>query len=406
MTANRICILFFVIMWPASAASQENNVSPYSFFGIGDLQSGVSSRTSGMASVSTGLAWPLFLNATNPAALTALDTCMLIFDIAGSAKGSSFRAGSATGRTFGANFTRVAAGLHLTPRWAGGLSLQPYSTISYKVESKSYVEGTQITTPTLYEGSGGVTRISFLNSFSLTDKFSLGADLRLLLGNINRIASQSGITVDKSSSGTAFSFVLGMLYKGMLSDKLAFSAGFTYGNSCKLNFDNNMTVTNAEGYIFMDQATASSSLTIPRSMGAGISLTAGRIVFAADYSYQKWSLTKNQISGFNFTDTHRFAGGIALIPARAVTAGFLEHIEYQGGIALSNSYFTLGNINPSIIEITAGAGFPLRDEGQINLGLSWGKQGAVNEGLIREDYIRVTLSFSWAERMFIRRLYY
>jgi hypothetical protein len=57
------------------------------------------------------------------------------------------------------------------------------------------------------------------------------------------------------------------------------------------------------------------------------------------------------------------------------------------------------------MELTVGAGLPFRGGGQINIGLGWGKKGTTNEGLIREDYMRITISLSMFERMFMKRLY-
>jgi len=37
--------------------------------------------------------------------------------------------------------------------------------------------------------------------------------------------------------------------------------------------------------------------------------------------------------------------------------------------------------------------------------LGWGKKGTTNEGLVREDYLRITISLSMFERMFMKRLY-
>jgi hypothetical protein len=405
MKVNKIIIAIVLLLNSSVIFSQENNVSPYSWFSIGDIHYGESGRTSGMASAAIGLSGASFLNTANPASLAALDTCTLIFDITGSGKGSLFRSGDNRQSSFSANFTRITVGLHLTPRWSAGLSLQPYSTVSYRIEDEQYIEGSEMTTPTLYEGSGGITRVSFLNSFRLTDKFSLGADLILLLGNINREVSQSGVTIRHNSTAATFSFVAGLLYKEKLSDNLLFSAGLTYGHLSKLNFDNSIQVQDGSGNILLYDVIASSSIDIPGSLAAGISLKGERMVMAVDYRYQKWSQNHDQITGVNFTDTHKLSGGIAFVPSPTTPGGYMEIIEYQAGLSLSNSYLNINDVNPVCVEATIGAGLPLRNGGQINLGLGWGRNGTLREGLIREDYMRITICFSMTERMFIRRMY-
>jgi hypothetical protein len=405
MTTSRyfICIFFLVI--PLMLTAQESTISPYSYFGIGDILDGQTSRTSGMASTAISLSGGTFLNTSNPASLTALDTCTFIFDITGSGKFSTFRSGTAKQTSSGANFSRITAGLHLMPRWSAGFSVLPYSTVSYKVMDENYIEGTGLTTPTVYEGTGGMTRLSFLNSYRLTEKFSLGADLMLLFGSIDRTVSQSGVTISNSSSGTSYSFVAGLQYRERLSENLHFAAGLTYGHSSELNLDNNRQVQDGAGTIVLADAITSSSIELPYSLGTGVSLTGRRFLAAADYRYQKWSQPGSRIGGFSFTDTHKLSCGMAFVPSRIASGSYLDIIEYQAGFSVSNSYLVLNNINPVNMEVTAGAVLPFRSGARINLGLAWGKNGTKQEGLIREDFVRFTLGLSMIERMFLKRMY-
>jgi hypothetical protein len=129
------------------------------------------------------------------------------------------------------------------------------------------------------------------------------------------------------------------------------------------------------------------------------------MVIAADYRFQKWSETRDPLTRVRFTDTHKFNCGVAFIPSGAVPKTYFGMIEYQAGFMISNSYLTLNGVNPLNMELTAGAGLPLRGGGQLNIGLGLGKRGATNESLIREDYMRITISISMSERMFLKRVY-
>lgn len=404
MTSRHLLRIFF-LFFPLMLAAQESTISPYSYFGIGDILDGQSSRKSGMASAAISLSGPTFLNTSNPASLTALDTTTFIFDITGSGKFSSFRSGNGRQTSSGANFSRLTAGLHLMPRWSAGLSVQPYSAVSYKVVDQNYIEGSGETIPTLYEGTGGMTRVSFLNSYRLTEKFSIGADLMLLFGNIDRSITQSGVTILNSSSGTSISFVAGLQYRESLSENLHFAAGLTYGHSSELNLDNNLQVQDGSGNIVLADAITSSAIDLPFSLGTGVSLTGKRFMAAADYRYQKWSQPRGNTAGFSFTDTHKLSCGMAFVPSRFASESYLDIIEYQAGFSVSNSYLMLNDVNPVNMEVTAGAVLPFRSGARINLGLAWGKNGTLKEGLIREDFVRFTLGLSMIERMFIKRMY-
>lgn len=405
MTAIRRLLYAGLFLWPVVIAAQENSPSPYSYFAIGDIRYGDISRISGMASTAVSLSGRTLLNTANPASLSALDSNLFIFDLTGSLRGSQLRSGQDVQNAFSANFTGFTAGLRISPRWSAAMTLQPYSTVSYNVEYKEYVEGTEILLPTLYAGSGGVTRLSFLNSFRFSEKFSVGADMMLLLGNIDRDVTRSGITINRNSSAAQLSFVAGLQYREKISEGLSLTAGAVYGHSCNLDFQNTLLVSEESGDILLNDVIAATSADIPRSYGAGISMAGRRLVIATDYRYQRWSLSKDRYPGFSFTDTHRFSGGIMYRPAHFATGNLLSALEYQAGFAFSNSYLTINGVNPVRYEISAGTGIPFRNGSQINLGFSWGREGTTAEGLIREDYLRVTLGFSLAEKMFFKRMY-
>ena len=392
-------------MASAMTSAQEYTVSPYSVFGIGDIQLGESGLTSGMAGTGISLSGGHFLNTLNPASLAALDTTTFLFDISGSARGSQFTSGNVTQKAFSANFTKITAGLHITPRWSAAISVLPYSTVSYKIETEDYIEGSEIKTTTAFEGSGGVTRFSFLNSYRLTPHFSLGADVMLLSGSINRSAEQSGISVRQSSTASKMLFNLGLQYTEKLAPGLVFAAGIIYGHGGVLDFDNTLRVVDAsENELFNDIIT-STRTTIPDVYGTGISFIGNHLVIAADYRHQKWSQARDQNAMVSFTDTHKFNAGAAFTPSTSAATSYFELIQYQAGFSISNSYLTINNINPLNLELTAGAQMPFRSGTKINVAFSWGKKGTTNEGLIREDYFRMTLSFSFAERMFLKRMY-
>lgn len=392
-------------MATAMISAQEFTVSPYSVYGIGDIQLGESGLTSGMAGTGISLSGGHFLNTLNPASLAALDTATFIFDISGSARGSQFTSGNITQKAFSANFTKITLGLHITPRWSAAVTVQPYSTVSYKIETEEYIEGSERKTTTAFEGSGGVTRFSLLNSLKLTPHFSLGVDMMLLSGSIDRTASQSGITVRENSTASKMMFNLGLQYTEKLSPDLVFAAGLIYGHGGVLDFDNTLRVVDASETELFNDIITSSQTTIPDVYGTGISFIGKHLVVAADYRHQRWSLTHDQSAMLTFTDTHKFNAGAVFTPTTVAATSYFELIHYQAGLTVSNSWLTIKNINPINLELTAGALLPLRGGTQMNVAFSWGKKGTTNEGLIREDYFRMTLSFSLAERMFLKRMY-
>ncbi len=404
--ANRLILLFSVfLLFTAVGRAQETTVSPYSIFGIGDLQLGESGRTAGMAGTALGLSGGKFLNTANPAALTGLDSITFLFDFSLSARNSSFTTGNKTQKSFGANFSKLTMGTRIAPFWSAALSLQPYSVVSYKVEKEGYIEGSSEKITTLFEGSGGISRFSFLNSIKLSKNFSLGADVMLLFGKINKLTSQSNIDLEETSRTTSVTFNLGMQYVGRLNSNVFLGAGMIYGYGGMLDFKNYIQAVNASGAVIYKKNIPSSAFRIPQTFGGGVSVIGQRLTLLADYRYQPWSVTGDDARQVDFTDTHKFDAGVAFTPAKGSIKSYFELVQYQAGVTISNSYLTMNGINPVNFEITAGAGFPFQGGSQLNVALGWGKKGSLDKGLIREDYLRLTLSLSIAENWFMKRLY-
>ncbi len=74
---------------------------------------------------------------------------------------------------------------------------------------------------------------------------------------------------------------------------------------------------------------------------------------------------------------------------------------------MNKSYLELKEHRINEFGLTFGAGFPLKgQQSMINLGVEIGQRGTINYGLIKENYIRISLGFSFYERWFLRSKFY
>ncbi len=408
METNRFTglIIFLMLLIPGVVSAQEFSVSPYSVFGIGDTQLGDGGRFAGMAGTGISLRGNRFVNTNNPAALTSLDSTTFLFDVSASGKGSVFTSGGIKEKAFNANFTKIAAGMRVTPHWCLGVFIKPYSTVSYKIQTEDFVEGTlNNTATTTYDGSGGLTGLNITNSFSLGQNLSIGFNTSFLFGGIERRAEQNDISIKESSNTSKVLFDFGLQYYKTIGDyRLGFGAVGSYRNV--LTYKNSRIVLDENGNEKLNINTADSQFTIPESFGAGISLSKGAGFFlAADYRFQRWSLTTDHSADKTFKNTHKVSAGIAFIPDELYASNYLEVMQYQFGVSVSNSYLVLNGENPTNYEVSAGAGMPFKGGTMMNVAFSYGKKGTLRSGLIREDFFRITMTFSISERWFVKRLY-
>ena len=405
MKTIRLSILTSAIILAVStlAYSQEYSVSPYSIFGIGDVYMTDGGRIAAMGGAGMALRGGRILNTTNPAAISALDSTTFIFDASASGKGSTFRSGGITQSNFNANFTKLAMGWRLTPQWVIGAFVQPYSTVSYKIKDSEML-GSGATVNTTYVGKGGITRFSITNAFNITKSFSAGFNTTFLFGGTETTTTQT-YSINENSRTSKVTFDFGLQYhKPVGAYELGFALTGSYRNV--LNFNNSREIYNDDYALVKEELKYTTQILLPESYGAGISFSKGpRLMLDLDYKFQRWSLAEDPVFRMKFKDTHRVMGGAAFIPNEQHATSYFGIIQYQAGFSVGNSYLNLNSHNPIEYEFFLGGAFPLRGGSLLNASISYGKKGTTDYGLIREDYVRATFTFSILEHWFLKRLY-
>lgn len=407
MKMNRVTGLLAIVLLliPGSLFSQEFSVSPYSIFGIGDIQMSDGGRLAGMAGTGISVRGNRFLNTNNPASLTSLDSITFLFDVAASGKEGRFTSGNVHENAFNANFTKVSVGFKASPFWSVGAFVQPYSTVSYKITEDYYPAGSLVKETKEYLGSGGLSRFTISNGFKLSSHLSVGVNTVFLFGGIERSASQEGYTIKENAKATKVLFDFGLQYHLPVGN-YELGLGLTGGYPNVLTFENRRQIFDNNDDEVQEYRKVYSQFTIPEYYGAGLSLSKGNgFILAADYRFQRWSRTTDPYSGRTFRDTHKVNAGIAFIPEEQYATSYFEIIQYQLGVTLSNSYLSLRGYNPINFEINAGAGLPLKGGSLMNVAFGYGRKGTTDSNNIKEDYFRVILSFSISERWFEKRLY-
>jgi hypothetical protein len=76
------------------------------------------------------------------------------------------------------------------------------------------------------------------------------------------------------------------------------------------------------------------------------------------------------------------------------------------GLNISNSYIELNGYSPIEYGISVGAIMPLKQTlnsvGRFTINLEYGKMGSRKEDFFREDFIKLSFGFTFAESWFVR----
>ncbi len=127
------------------------------------------------------------------------------------------------------------------------------------------------------------------------------------------------------------------------------------------------------------------------------------MILAADVSYQDWSKAKFFSHSNDFKDQYKVALGGEYIPNH-FTRSYLSRIRYRAGLRYSNSYLKINGKSFKEYGATLGVGFPMLDNRSfINASFEYVKVIPDNKALINEQYLRLTVSYTFNEYWFFKR---
>jgi len=409
-----------------SAFSQVN--SPYSNYGLGNLQSSKSNYFSAMGGIGYGVSSDLYINPSNPATYAAFDTLSFIFDIGLYSKSLSLNTVKQKETYNNAGVDYITFGFPIAKWWKTSFGVIPYSNVNYEMVSNESIPDVGNVAYN-YSGSGGINKFYWGNSikFGNTNYVSLGANVSYLFGTVKDVQYVSfpdsiyyfytkntksitykDLHVDfgayyNQEFGPAKEYVFGLGAVYALGDDINTSSSnlsYTYILS-SLNVDyvkdtlfQNLDVLGTVG--------------LPQTFGVGLSLKKkNKFLVGADFEYQNW----DTFYGFDVVDvmenSMRFAIGGHYVPGGETVSSYWRWVRYRAGFYYNQSGLQLNNTAINEIGITFGVGLPLRrSRSTINLGVEIGNRGTTDKNLIQETFVNFRLGFSIYETWFIQRKFH
>ena len=412
---NRIFkILAFVITGLSLSAQNESN-SPYSRFGLGDLQSFSSATQSAMGGVGIASYDPLTINVSNPASYSSVLAQRFTMQTGGIHTTKLLQTNTQNQVVNSTNFNYLMFSFPLSKFWGTSLGLLPYSEKSFSFSDVSIDPSADL----LFEGNGGITRIYFGNSVNINKNLSIGANLNYLFGNLNSSRKvlfddisvfNTKINEDVNINGYYFDF--GFIYKTKLG-KWNSVLGFTINNENEISAEKTSLIETfrsggefelIEDTISFDQQFG--SLELPNSMGFGLSLSNEHWKIMADYKSDNWE--EYNLFGVNddLENSSRLALGFEFVPDKKSINRYYKMIRYRLGIYSYKTYLNLKNQQLDEKAITLGFGLPLKRSGSlVNLSAELGQMGTTDDSLIQETFARFKIGFIFSDTWFMKRKY-
>ena len=419
-----------MLVVPVSAMAQTSSInafSPYSMYGIGELQTpGVVAQRS-MGGVGLGMRSSVMVNPLNPAAYSLTPRQGFLFDFG--VEGVNFYnrqqkyadGAQTTSRTSynTFNFHDIAFQLPLARRLGLGFSLTPYSSVGYRVsadEQSDDVWGNIGRVQYLYAGEGDLTEVKLGIGWEVVKRVSIGVAAQYYWGDIERTyqtvvsnnivngGSVNTVTGTDSYGISRIKMQLGLQADLIQSERQVLTLGATYDMGGNLRPSVNQTVVNGDIYGTVVRGdTTRMALKLPVQLGVGLYYQNAKIAAGVDYIYQNWENNESPKSvpgavNVAYKNTNTVKLGFEYTPNRMDIRNYLKRWSYRVGFRYGTYYQTFEGKTLSQYAVTAGFGMPVRFLGRssIDFGVEFGQRG--NDSPLRIDNRQIGRNARGTER--------
>lgn len=400
--------------------AQNGTVSPYSFFGIGDLRSvgTVDNQMMGGLSMYTD---SIHVNLRNPAAYGKLR--LTTYTAALSHSELSLETLAETQNSSVTNLQYLSLGFPVGQFMGVGFGLMPFSSVGYNLIQES-VNSNDADVLNEYSGNGGLDQLYVSVGLQLVKNLHVGATVNFNFGtlNNNRVQSVEDVqlgTLDRRESRVSgFDFNYGATYYPKITDKLTLFTSVTVNTQANLVSQNTQTIGSFSRTTGQDievvevdlaaQGRKNTEIKIPTTATIGLGIGEDKKWFVgAEYSMQELSTFQNEFITYEnlvYQDASTLAVGGFYIPNYTSFSSYLRRITYRAGLRYNQSGLVVNNEEINNFGITFGFGLPLgRDFSNLNLGFELGRRGTTANDLVEESYFKVSLGLSFNSLWFQKR---
>lgn len=418
----RVLIIGLILLVHSSLLAQTRTTSPYSIFGLGDINNTFNVKSLSMG----GLSYSVFdnsgINFANPASYAAFDTLAFIFDAGLLANNVSLKTTNLSEKTSYASMNYLSMGFSLNRWWKTSMGLVPYSNVGYNygyVENIANVGNVQF----YDEGTGGINQIYWGHAIKLTNELSAGVNISYYFGSIDKIRAVGFIDsvqymsthLSNSVSINDFNVSYGLHYHKNIND-LTMDIGAVYSSKASLKATQDefaRTFVPDVGSVENFKDTIShivdenGKVTIPKNIGFGLMISKkNKWKIGAEFQKQYWEEYESFNASDSLKNTFRIGLGMEIIPNYNSVNSYFQRVSYRLGIRYEQTPLSINNTRINDFGISFGVGLPLRNSrSTFNMGLEFGRRGTLKNDLIREGYFKFMIGITMHQGWFYKPKY-
>jgi hypothetical protein len=412
-----VCLIF-----SAAGFSQENNASPYSYYGIGDVKFKGTAENRSMGGLGI-MPDSIHVNLQNPATYNALKYTVYTIGVSDKSRTLKTETQSESANRLTLDYLAVAMPFN---KIGIAFGLMPYTSVGYRIQDTTTVAGSDYLRRS--SGKGGINRAFFGGSYRITPKFSVGADFQYNFGTIETKSISPVFSNDVQYSTreinrsyySGASFNIGATYMTRVKNKYDWTSSITYAPKSKLSSDtdrmlSSIILTQAGNEVTVDQLPTVSikdKVDLPSVFTIGTGIGRARKWFAGiEYSTQSSNSLGarfDQVTNVSFESSQRLSLGGYFIPKYNSFTSYLSRVTYRTGLKYEKTGLVINNEDINDVAFTFGMGLPLGGNiggSNLNVGAEIGRRGTTKANLIQENYVNIMLSLSINDRWFAKRRY-
>ena len=394
--------------------------SPYSSLGLGLRHSRELNYNTNMGGIGLSNANAWMLNNVNPALLPFNSFTNFEASLIGENRVVSSGEESLDGTDAGLGY--LVFGFPLKPgKWTLSMGLMPYGLVNYNVQSIARLDEQNTDVAYNYEGSGGINQVNISTGLKIGKHLYAGIRGIYVFGSIidETFARPSQTTQSGSSVGflpTAFYQATrlsditgqgGLMFSIPIGETSAFNLGTTYelGFNARTFRDEIIEIRRLEDFVITGD-TISANLRgntyIPARFGAGFSFVKSyKWTLGMDVFHQDWSAYRNfQNRNEGLGPSTRIMIGGDIIPDFASVGNYLKRITYGAGLFHETTPLVVNNTQIKDFGINFGVSLPVGSASLVTMGLTYGQMGSAQDGLIREQYLKLRFSITFNDRAY------
>ena len=406
---NKIAIIIFLISF--SSFSQSLSSSPYSIYGLGSLYESDFGSIPAIGSSGVALPSTRFINSLNPASLGFMYKNHFIFDVGGNIIQTSYQDVSRKENRNNVQFSHIAFAFPVTTKSAVSVALKPYSSAGFKISDyKLPIQDSNEEYTLSATGTGGLNNFDISYGYRIGNKLSLGLSTSILFGSTKDareyIIANSVANINKESSYNGARLNLG----GQFKIDSTFTIGANLKSPSKINATKVQSVITynsdleASNTIESDVHSDTDDYFLPFEFTVGFNKQfRNNLSLSMDYEKAFWQNTNQADMYGNYLNQDKFKMGFTYRKEENLRSYF-DRIQFSTGLNYDTGFLEIDNKRISNKAISFGVSLPIENTfSMLNISYSYGQRGRISNGLIKENYHKISLNLSLDGIWFVKR---